>query len=478
MYQYLLARLPAEEFAVLPVVMSLIVFAPLFFSFFSSGISRYVVDLYAKGDTQAVTGVVSSIFLPLFSMVVVFLGGGVLFALNIEMFLNIPPEMEVQARWMLGLLVVSFALQMLVTPFVVGFHVRQAYVELNLWALGRDALRILLLLGFLLGLGASVLWVAVATAISETCHSLVTFMRSRQMVPELRVRLNMIDWKRAGTLLSFGWWTTLGRLGSVMYTNAATILLNLFGSATEVTSYHIGATLFRQIESTLGFAAQPLQPVLTAMNALEERERLGRTVFRGGRYALWVTLLVAVPLIIYAEDFVFLYLGPNYPQTSMVIILFMIIFPFTSPTALLAMTAMSMARVREFFLPAFLFQFAGLILMVVMVRFTDLGAMGVTLSLTVITIASQLFYYWRLCLKLTQASASSFVTSVLRPGVLPALGGAIVWISASAIYPVESWYGLLFNGACGAAAYTAVLLVFCLGKDERAAVRSIAGKWF
>ena len=63
-YQYLLKRIPAEEFAVLPVVTAIMVFAPLFFSFFTGGISRYVVEAYAKGDFERVTRIVSSIFPP------------------------------------------------------------------------------------------------------------------------------------------------------------------------------------------------------------------------------------------------------------------------------------------------------------------------------------------------------------------------------------------------------------------------------
>ena len=126
-----------------------------------------------------------------------------------------------------------------------------------------------------------------------------------------------------------------------MYTNAATLVLNIHGSAVDVTSYHIGATFFRQINSTINLAAQPLQPAITAMNALEDRRRLASTVLRGGRYALWVSMILASPLTLYADVFIDLYLGDKYSIASMIIVLFMITFPFTQPTSLLAMTAMA-----------------------------------------------------------------------------------------------------------------------------------------
>ncbi|MCB6179844.1 oligosaccharide flippase family protein [Rhodobacter sp. Har01] len=476
MYQYLLKRISPEEFAVLPVVSALMVFAPLFFSFFTGGISRYVVEAYAKGDRDRVTTIVSSIFPLLAAMAVVFLALGLLFAVNIEKVLNIAPGMVIPARVMMALLVVNFFIQMLVIPFATGFHVRQRYVELNLLGIARDVFRIMLQLVFLLGIGPQVVWVVVATVVAETIFSAVMVRRSLALVPELRLRSGAYDWGQARRLLNFGLWTTLGRLGAVMSTNAATILLNLYGSAVDVTSYYLGATFYRQINSTVALATQPLQPVLTAMHALEDRQRLRATVFRGGRYAMWVTLVVAVPLVIYANDFIALYLGGAYSQAGMVTILFMLILPFTQPTALLAMTAMAKEQVKVFFLPAFLFQLAGLVLMFASLTLTDTGAIGVALSLTVSVVGSQILYYWPLCLTMTDARMSDFRDQVLVPGVLPAAAGMVVWGGLRLLRAPDTWSSLIGFGAAGALVYAIVLFGFCLNPGERADLRKVFGR--
>ena len=62
MFSYLLRRVPQEEFAIYALVTALLVFAPLFSSFFTSGISRYVVEACARGDERRATQIVSSIF--------------------------------------------------------------------------------------------------------------------------------------------------------------------------------------------------------------------------------------------------------------------------------------------------------------------------------------------------------------------------------------------------------------------------------
>jgi O-antigen/teichoic acid export membrane protein len=472
-YQFLLRHLSAEEFAVLPVVTALMVFAPLFFSVFTGGIGRYTIDAYAKGDFTEVRRLVSSLFPILALVAALFVLGGLLFAANIDRVFNIPARSAADARLMMALLVLSFALQMLVVPFQTAYLIRQRYLEMNLLEMGRDVLRALLLVYFLLFIEVAVLWVVVATFIAQVSLAVVTLLRALQMVPELRLDWRLFELRKARRLMSFGLWTSLGQLGAILYTSAATLILNLLGTGVDVTTYHIGATLFRQLQMIISKAASPLQPAITAMNALGDHQRLASTVLRGGRYGLWVSMLLATPLILYADLFIGLYLGADYASAATIIILFMIIFPFTQPTVLLAITAMAMEQVRAFFLPAFLFQFAGVLLMLVFVRWFGMGAVGVTLALTLITIASQLGYFWSLCLRLTGESFRSFATEVLLRGLSPAFVAALVWGGLRLIAAPDSWAGLFTYGCLGALVYFAVLLGLCLTGAERRDLRGI-----
>ena len=190
-------------------------------------------------------------------------------------------------------------------------------------------------------------------------------------------------------------------------------------------------------------------------------------MLRGGRYALWVSLGVAAPLAIYAREFIALYLGERYPQAAIVIVLFMAIFPFTQPNALLAKAAMATGRVREFFLPAFLFQLAGLGLMLYFAAWRGLGAVGVTLALSAITIGSQILYYWPLQLRMTDARFGDFLRRTLVPGLAPALAGSAAWIGLKLAAPPASWTLLGLEAAAGGLVYLAVLVGFCLDAGER-----------
>lgn len=466
MYQYMLGKISAQEFAVYPVIAAVMVFAPLFFSIFTGGISRHITDACAKDDLLGVRKIISSIFPFLTLLTAIFLVLGLIFAFNIEKVFNITQNMVDDAHLMVSLLVVSFALKMLLLPFSVGHHVRQKFVELNILTVARELLRISILLFLLLGVGPSIVWIVLATFLSNITFDLVICFRSLQILPSLQFELKLFKLSKARELISFGLWTTVGQMGAIMYTNAATMVLNLYSSAIDVTSYFIGVTLFQQIDALIRTAIMPLQPAITVMNAMAEKERLKRTVFRGGRYALWVSMIIAAPLSIFCGEFTVLYLGAGYSNAAVVLLLFMIIFPFNQGTVLLPITAMALARVREFFLPAFIFQFLGMVLMLFFAIKLNMGAVGVTLSLSIITVVSQLTYFWALLLKFTAVDFRIFFNQVLLPGLLPALSGCVVWGTLKLTLLADSWFKLGFFAALGGVVYLLTLFRFCLNTDE------------
>ena len=131
LYQYLIRRITPEEYSLLPVVMSIMVLLPLVTTFFTSGIGRYVIDAYAKGDEEGVTRIISSIFQILTLCVfLLFVIGGFL-VLNIDHLLNIPEGRLSDARLMFALLFITFAYSVSAIPFQVGFQVNNLSLQVH-----------------------------------------------------------------------------------------------------------------------------------------------------------------------------------------------------------------------------------------------------------------------------------------------------------------------------------------------------------
>ncbi|MEM7237788.1 MAG: hypothetical protein AAF501_08200 [Pseudomonadota bacterium] len=475
-YQYLLARISTEEFAIYPVLTAVMVFAPLFFSFFAGGVSRNIISSYAAGDFTGATRVVSSIFPFILGVTALFVVAAVGFAYAMPSVLTLPSDQIGDARFMFALLAANFALQMVLLPFGVGLHVKQRFVELNLIGLAREVIRIGLVYFLLTNVSVSIVWIAVATAAAETLHNLVVTWRSCRLVPELRFKPGLYNTATAMELFSFGIWTTLGRLAAIFYTTMGTLLLNGFGTATDVTNYHLGLTCFQQIQSMIGIARQPLQPALIAMSTLDDEKRLERAAVRDGRYGLWVSLMVACPLAILSQDFVYLLLGPEFSDAAWVLVCLMAVFPFSQAAGILPMVAIARGEVRRFNVAALMSTLAGLGAMLIVARWFDLGAIGVAAALLIVTALAQVIYFWPLNFRLSGLSPATFRREVLIPGMLPAVLASVVWVVLSATITIESWLVLGLVASAGGLVYTGVLFGHCLDPADRELVSKLIRK--
>ena len=90
--QYLLKRIAPEEYALYPVIVSLMAFLPLLTVVLTSGLGRFVVEAYAKGKEEQVTQIVTTMFFLLLAASLVVLVAGLLFVWNIGHILTIAPE--------------------------------------------------------------------------------------------------------------------------------------------------------------------------------------------------------------------------------------------------------------------------------------------------------------------------------------------------------------------------------------------------
>ena len=287
MHQYLLRRISAEEYSLLPVVMAVMVFMPLLSTVLTAGLGRYVVEAYARGDERRVTQIVSTMFPLLLGTALIVVAIGWTFAWHAHRVLTVAPDRVWDARLMFGLLMFSAAVRLPLTPFGLGLYVHQKFVLSNLLHVCAEFLRIGLLFVFLLGIGTQIKWVVVASVTSQLCHLVVLTLISMRMMPSLRFRPREIRRRMSRELTSFGAWSVLAQLSEMIRNAANPLILNKFATAVDVTCYHLGEVPFQQIRQASSLVQRPLMPVLTAMHATGDAERLRNTYLRFGPRCSW-----------------------------------------------------------------------------------------------------------------------------------------------------------------------------------------------
>lgn len=468
--QYLLQRIEPAEYALVPIVASLLVIAEILPMIFVRGLSRFMVEADARGDKDGLTKIVSSMIPVLGSVALVLLTLGIVVAIRIDDVITIDPEFRWQAQGMLFMLVAILCLRVATTPFRVGLHVRMRFVEENLILLGTELLRVGLLVFLLVAVSTQVIWVTVATCIANLVNITILVVYTVRILPDARFRRSAVALETVRRLLSFSLWTLFQAFNSLVLRAAPALLLNRHSTAIDVAAFHVGSLADTQIRKLAVSAAAPAKPALTTIFATEGEAALQRFYFLGGRYYLWVTLFLLPPLIIFAYPMIELYAGERYLKAAPVMMMLLGIYPFVWASGMFYEVAYSVGRIRSFNICIMILSLLALASMWYLVAVQEMGALGAAIGLAGSYAVVQLFVMWPAGLWLVKGKWTVFLGQTLLRGVAPfAVAAAGCWIYAS-VMPISSWTGFFIGSAVSTVLYLATLFGMCLNPDDRVLV--------
>ena len=478
MHQYLVRRVSPEEYAIYPVLMSLTVVVPVLMGILTGGLSRFVIDAYARDDQRGVTQVVSTM-IPICAagaLAILSIGGTV--AWFVDDLLKIDPAYGDDARIMFAILVFNIALRMGLAPYKLGITVRQKFVWGHLLALCSQVLRLAVMCALLFGVSTRVLWVVVAMVPSTLLEQVVTITLSRRLIPALRFERKEIRRELVRPIISLGGWGMISRLSVVLRELATMVLLQRHLSANEVGAYGLGLMVDQRLRSSTTLPLSTAGPALTAMHATGQPDRLRRSYFRLGRYLLWAFSISIVPLLVYRREAWGLYLAEEFEAYRSVvpISVFLLLRIFLqAPVPALAMVAVSQGRTRPMGLAALTVEGLNVVFVLLAILAFERGALGVAMALFGVGIVIYPLVHWRIGIRMTGARARDWISATLVRGGLPALAALPVWLGLRTWRSPDTWTALGLQVAGGGLAFLAAWWAV-LEPDERKDVRGALAK--
>lgn len=473
--QYLLRRIGAAEYSLYPLVVGVVFFIPLLSKFLTAGLGRFVTEAYAMGDDEKVTSIVSTMAVPLVLLGALCLVGGLCFAWYVGYVLTIPPGRLADARIMLGLLVCCTAVRLPLTPFEFGLYVKQRFVMQNLIGLGVEVVKMALLFALLFGMSTRVLWVVVAEVVGQSLSTVIMVSISRRNVPAIRFSAARIDWGIARQIMGFGGWSLVIEGAASAQRMLDPLFLNKLATLTDVTSYHIATMPVRHIRSYAMVATAPLLPQLIAIHAAGRHEQMQRLYLRGGRYGLWVVLSITLPAIVYCRELITLYLGPQYIETAFVMVLALLSTMWTYSNWMLPKLCQAKDQMRPIALRCALMQLVRIGLILYLVVWQGLGALGLA-GAGLIAAAAHAAVNLPLGWRLAEVSGGQWFREVIVRGSLPGAAAMLVWVGLEIARPPSTWTWLGLYVAAGLVVYLAVLLLYSFDSYDWTQIREIVGR--
>lgn len=467
--QYLMKRIPEDELAVLPVVVSVAMILPLLQIVLAGGLSRFITEAYARNDVAAVSRIVASQFPLLVIGGIVAAVVGALLAWNIHRLLYIPDSLIGAARFMMLLVVARIAIGIVLAPFTTGLFVRQQFVLQNMIEVCGSLVRIALMLFLILAVGPRVEFVVVAQVVSQFCVLFAQAWYSMRLLPALRYRPSHFDRETCRRVLSFGGWNFVTESASLIRRAADVPILNWFSTPIAVNDFFLGSLFETQLRQMAITATQPLAPALTAMHARVQEDRLAAAYLRGSRIALWASMLLATPLILFGHDLFALYLGSKYAEhvnAANVMVILLIGFPFTYPTLMFFRIAYARGDIGPLAIRGLLSQVLNLALTLLFVGMLQWGALGSAWATLISFISIEPFFDWPLALRTLRLSWRRFIGESLIPGLIPSAVAACVGFLLSQFLPDSSPVRAAVGLPCCLIAYTITLWIVLRPADR------------
>jgi len=465
--QYLLKRISVEEYSLLPIIYSLMIFVPLFSVILVSGIKRYVLVAYVENQGHRITQIVSSMFPVLCSVSLFLLLIGGIAAWQIDTLLRIEPEYVDDARIMLMLIIFLEALRLPMEAFCSGLYVQQRFVLENLIKITGECIRLTLLLVLLLGWSVSVVSVVVATVAGGLVEATTLCLVSRHLLPEQRFNRMQFDWFVVKELANFGGWSSLCGIGGMIRRSAAPIILNRWATPLDITCFHLGSLIPNRLEvivnqSFLG----TVSPVVVGLHADNQQDRLKSMYLRLGRLSMWGVLIAIAPLFVHYEQIVILYVGETYLSAGTVMFLLLACYPIVYGNLLHGPLATAKALVRLQAIRESISAVLSLFLTLLLVGYYQLGAVGAAISTFLVYGLGSLVLFWPFGKGMVGATWSDVWNNIFMPGIIPFCATLATMKLLTWNYPATSWSAIAVNSIAGAFVYLIVVWIVAKEVDK------------
>lgn len=472
----LIQQVPREELAILPVVLSVSLFAPAVQSVLTAGLGRFVTEAYACGDSRRVQEILSSLFPLLLAGAIAFLMLSAVVAWWIGWLLSIESSYVGKARFMLMLIAGRISLAIALAAHSTGVIATQEYVRRSQIQVGGAIIQVVLLAALILGIGPEVQFVVVAQTISQLFVIAATCWLSVRLIPMLRFDWAAVDRGTAREVVGYGGWYSMQQFAATIRRAADAPILKRLASPTDVTTFFLGGFVEENIRQFINTASQPLLPALTAMHATHQSHRLGAAYLRGGRLGTWAALFIATPLFVFCDDLLSAYLAgeaENYAEAGVVMRLMLLGFVTTYPSRLIYTISAATGDVRRVAIPSLIIAGVNLALTLLLVGAWGMGAVGSAAATAGAFLVLHPLLIWPIAVRLLKVTWSRFVSQTLLPGLAPALISGLAGWFCQQVFAQPGLYRAAVGSAICVMAYLTTMMAV-LHRSDREDLRRVA----
>lgn len=313
---YITSVLGGERYGVWVIIFQTVFYFSLLDCGLTSALTRYISKFLARRDHDSINRVLNTANVLYFFTGALVLAGVVGFAtLFFHYFKISDPALMHEGRTALIILGAFMAFNFVALPFGNSLGAFHRYDIVNGLNVSEEIIRTALMV-FMLTRGHGLVALALVILLLTVVKHLVAAGILLHQQPEVQIAPSQADKPTARMLFTYSRISMGIALCWLILYNTDSVLLGLLNSTVAAAIYSPGAQLMRHLRGIINAIAIPLVPAVSHIEATSPLEVIRSVYLRAIKYVSFFSFSVAVGVVIYAQNFVDLWLAPEFSQAA------------------------------------------------------------------------------------------------------------------------------------------------------------------
>jgi O-antigen/teichoic acid export membrane protein len=312
---FLVHRLGNVSYGVWILAMSSVSYFSLLDLGLRNSVTMFASKGHATGDHEGASEVLSAalwVRIQLGALVMLLSGG---FAVIFPLMFKVPPALAGDARVVVLLMGLNFAIYMAIGVFGGVLSALNRYDLYTLVVLAQLTLRVIGVV-WVIRTGHGIVAIAWCELFAATVGNILFVYVARRIYPQLTIRLNKPKWEVLKKIWSYSVYVFLVMVAIQLIYQTDNLVVGAFVSASAVTFYSIGNSLCRYTQQLVGAMTATFTPAASTYDATGDASSLRALYYNGTRATMAVSLPILVTLIFRGDNFIGVWMGPQYSRTS------------------------------------------------------------------------------------------------------------------------------------------------------------------
>lgn len=472
MSPFLVHTLGKEQYGIWALALSIISYTSLLNAGMNQTLSRYAPKYYATKDYDNLNQVVNSIFLIFCISGVLVLIATAFIAYFFIGFFNIESQYLEMARNVMLLVGLNQALTFFyITPSACGpFH---RYTITNGMAIARTVVGALLTVYFLKS-GYGLLTLAIITVVVTLSKLHVQTMIRNRIVPQIKYSFKYITKQRLIEMLNFGGVSFLIMATYLIIFNTDNIIVGIFKSTAAVTFYSLAGNLVGYLRVIAHSVSIPLTPLVSHMDSSSNFDEIKALYYNLTKKLYYIYGAICVSVIIWGEQFIFLWLGEDFSSTVKVLYILIVPICLCLPQLPAGSILLGLGRHKSLFYMLAIEAVSNIILSLIFVRIW--GIYGVALGTAIPQLIIYSVVYPLIFNKIISGDLKLFYSQSLKMLFYGALFALPISLLLMKYNYAVSWFGFIINTVTVMIFIVVGFYIFVLNRVERDKIKSYFNK--